>query len=381
MKISFVFADKPEELNTSRYRCFIPAKALAAAGNEVSLFPVSEFEQNTPSAQEACSKSEVIIIERNFVGDVITMMTHWKTQGKVIITNFDDGYHAMEQTNVSYPFWIEGMVKVPWLSPEQIAYLESISMKVPDDKKERIVRIFPHPYDQFLWGLKMSHAATLPSKELCKYYNKYTPTYYLPNYFDINSYINIPKEKRDTINIGWGGSLSHVRSFTESGIMEALKDVCRLRSNIRLLVCGDKRVYDIIDLPEGIKIFQPYVPYEKWGELVSKYFDIFVAPLSGKYDRYRSLIKPVEAMLTKTPFIASDGDAYHDMSKYGKIILNSVPNWRKALLEMVDNLTSETEKMNGEPYECGLSYNVNKNTENYIATLRMIAKNHAKIDL
>lgn len=367
MNISFVFADKPFELNTSNYRCFIPGKALADAGNKVALIPVQLFQENNQETADACNNSDIIIVERNFVGDVVTMLAFWKVRGKVIIANWDDSYFDIEPSNASYKYWHDGKAVI----------MQKDNVTGVEEQKE--IQIFPHPLDQFSWGLNIAHAGIVPSKQLAKDYRRYTPTYYFPNFMQPDKYINIPKEKDDFVTIGWGGSISHFQSFANSGILLALKNICKIRKNVRVMICGDKNVFDSIDLPYEQKIYQNYVPYDQWGRIVAEKFDIGVAPLAGKYDRYRSWIKPMEYLLTKTPWIASDGPAYQEIRRYGKLIDNQPKIWERSLLNIIDNLDFEIDKASKEPYEFALTKDVNKNVDYLTNILLEIAQKHAKV--
>jgi glycosyltransferase involved in cell wall biosynthesis len=343
----------------------MPGKALGKAGYGVSAIPAQLFQENTKEAQQALEQSHIIVIERNYVGDMLTQMMYWKVRGRTIILNWDDAYHAIEKTNVSYPFWHDSMIEI-----EQ------------DGKKER-VQIVPKTYTQFLWGIRSGHAATLPSKRLVDYWKDQIPVYHVPNYFETQYYIDIPKNKRNYITIGWGGSVSHVPSFRDSGVLEALKRICNMRDNVRVMICGDQRVYDSIPLPDEKKIFQPYVSYEEWGGIIARNFDIGIAPLAGEYDEYRSWIKPMEFMLTKTPWIASDNVAYDDFkgAGYGKIIKNGIDSWAKELLDMVDNLQKENENMSGKSFEFAKNQDINLHAEEIADVYRLIAKEQADMNL
>jgi glycosyltransferase involved in cell wall biosynthesis len=363
--ISYVFADRPGEFNTSNFRMIMPGKALGKIGYGVSAIPAQLFQENTPDAQKVLEQSHVIIVERNYIGDMLTQIMYWKVRGKVMILNWDDAYHAIEKTNISYPFWHDS------------------SIEVEENGEKKKLTVIPRVYDQFLWGIKIGHAATLPSKRLMNYWKGQIPVYYVPNYFETEYYINIPKNKRNNVVIGWGGSVSHVPSFKESGVLNALKNVCEVRENVKVMICGDNRVYDAIQLPDNKKIFQPYVPYEEWGGIIARSFDIGIAPLSGEYDEYRSWIKPIEFLLTKTPWIASDNVAYDEFkgTGYGKIVQNDVDSWTNALLKTIDNIEKENEKISGDPFEFAKMQDVNLHAEEIANVYRKIAKEQAKVDL
>lgn len=361
--ISYVFADKPQELNTSIFRCVIPGRALAKQGYGVSLIPIQLFQEATEDAKKALEQAHIIVVERNFIGDVLTQMAYWAVRAKIIIGNFDDAYHCIEESNISYPYWHDGMANFV------------------ENGEKKSVQIFPHPMFQFQLGLKMTHAMTLPSKELMKHYGNLSPAYYVANFFEMEHYLDKPKDKRDYITIGWGGSVSHLQSFKNSGVMQALKNVSEVRDNVRLVICGDDRIFNQIELPVEKKIFQPYVPHNEWGGIVATKFDIGVAPLAGEYDNFRSYIKPLEYMITKTPLVATAGPAYQDIAEYGTFIENGADSWTEALLQKVDNLEKENELAAGKPYEFGLSKDINKNAEDIANIYREIAKKYGFIDL
>lgn len=438
-----VFADHQFELNTSVHRIFVPAFALGKAGHDVTVMPIEMFQQGTPEAAQKLNECQVIVIERNFFADTISAMAFWKVRGKVIITNWDDAYHAITKTNASYSYWAENKVrftenKVKCIDIEKpyptkkltlnkeykLISKEGMYNKIQDDtgqeeiywhsrfedateKKEQV--IFPKTYDQFKWGVGLSYAATLPSREMCRYWKKYIPTYYMPNWFETDTYINLPKEKHEGIIIGWGGSLSHFESWVNSGLLIAMKNVFKLRPQVKIKICGDKGIFDKLDIPQEQKLFQsfisdipkdrilfqPFVPatpwrkdpnhdkipyYQCWAD-VENNFDIGVVPLSGEYDTFRSWIKPMELMLCKVPTLCSVGPAYQDIAQYTKLIRNDPQVWELNLLKMIDNLDAERERVAGAPYEFALKQDVNLHVDEIINIYKTIAKDHAGISL
>jgi hypothetical protein len=362
MNFALIFADKQIEWNTSQFRIVTPGKALAKIKHGVSLIPVQLFQEGHKDSEEVCSKADIIVVERNLIGDVITKMAYWYARGKVIVANYDDNYEEIESTNIAYQYWHDGT-----------AVVEN------EKKEQQLMHIFPPPLDQFKRGLKLAYAQVTPSKELCKYFEKYTPAYHLPNYFETGNYINQPKENSKDIVIGWGGSVGHIPSFEQSGVLQAFKNVVEVRPNVKIMIVGDDRIFNKIEIPQLNKIFQPYVNFVEWPKVINK-FSIGIAPLAGVYDNFRSIIKPVEFSLTKKPWIASDGPSYHETGKYGTLVENTVDNWTNALLEKIDNLENENLKAQGEPYQWGLDQDVDRNAHNIANVYRRIAKEQAGIE-
>lgn len=363
MNITYVYADQPFEWNTSNWRCVMPARAINRTGrHSANLLSLADFERNTPDAQNMCGKSDIIIVERNLRGEILNAILRWKARGKVLIANFDDAYQYIEPSNISYTYWIDG----------KINYRDQ-------DGVEKTSYLKPTPLTQFKWGLRYCHGITTPSKVLARDWENFSLSYYLPNYFEVSHYLSAGAQPHDGIVIGWGGSMSHFQSFTDSGVLNALKRVCALRPNVKILICGDKRVFDQIKLPEDQKEFQPFVPYEKWPNAIARY-DIGLAPLQGDYDKRRSWIKPMEYMLLKIPWIASDGPAYEDLAAYGKLVRNTPEAWEKAILDMVDNLANYR-KAAGEAYQYATSQDITLRVNDMLNIYAEIARKAAGVEL
>jgi hypothetical protein len=290
------------------------------------------------------------------------MINYWKVRGKVIIGCFDDAYQIIPETNASYKYWHNGDITL-----------------IRDGKEEPGI-MFPHPMDQFAWGLKSVHAIYTPSKQLCKDWESIVPAYYNPNRFENEKYIDIEKPKHEGIIIGWGGSLSHYQSFNDSGILDVLRTIFLKYKYLKLMIVGDKRVYDLIKIPEEQKVFQNYVPYDQWPRVVAN-FDIGLAPLAGEYDKRRSWIKPLEYMLEKIPWIASDNTSYDDIKQYGTVVKNYPEKWKEALLDNILNLEAKRDIAKGKPFDFAASTDVNANVDKTLVLFKEIAKKHAKIDL
>lgn len=345
MKVVYVYADSPQEWNCSQWNCINPTEAINRTGtHQATAIYINEFNQNTELANKACSEADIIVVERNYFGDTLTMIQYWKVRNKTLIGIFDDAYDIMHPKNISYRFWTFGEIQVK-----------------NEEGKNVTAVIKPHPLQQFKWGIKTLKGIQVPSVNLAKDWSKYNTTYYVHNYLDANKYMGAERlYPHDEIVIGWCGSLSHHSSFTDSGVLYALKRITQKYKNVKILISGDKRVYDLLDTDR--KIFHPFIPAEQWTGLL-KTLDIGLAPLSGEYDKRRSWIKGLEYMALKIPWVGSNYETYSELSNFGLLTENGGKNWEYAISEMLDNYKMYKEKAETIGYEFALEQSIDKNIE------------------
>ena len=354
MNIVYVYADNAHEWNCSEWRCAVPARAInRTARHTAVLISLVDFTQNTPAARAACEPADVIVVQRNLVGPVLTAMQHWKARGKTLVVDFDDAYDLMPPSNVNYRYWAQGLAARP----------DGVTEKID-----------PPPLTQFKWGLRLAHAATVPSRRLADDWRAYADVYYLPNYIDLAKYEHFLPEPREGLVVGWGGSLSHLQSFTGSSVLAALKRVCRARPQVKVMICGsDRRIFDQLPLPPEQKIHRPWAPYAEWPRRLAE-FDIGLAPLHGAYDQRRSWIKVLEYMVLKIPWIASEGPAYHELRSYGWLVKNTPAAWERVLLDMVDHFPDYKAEAAREPYLFGISQGIDANVDKVLAAYAAICE-------
>lgn len=351
MKIVFVYADNDQEWNSSEWRCVIPAQAIdRSPEHQADLLAVASFANRTPEAEQLCSQADLIVVERNLFGPVLTAIMHWKAREKGVIATFDDAYHLLPEDNLSHDFWMKG-----------------IARKEQDGKVVQEV-LDPPPITQFKWGLRMIDGAVVASKKLVEDWEAYADVRHLPMYLDLERYRGLPEKDPgdDKVVIGWSGSLSHLHSFS-SGILEALERVARARPQVRLKIGNDRRIYDKLKVPEGQKELTPWVPYGEWPEILASY-DIGLAPMEGDYDARRSWVKVLEYMAVKVPWLASRSPAYQDLAHYGTLVQNTTEAWEQALLELVDNHKEHQKRAGGKPYQFALSQNAVNHVDQMVET-------------
>jgi len=389
MEITYIYADNPREENCSKWNCYYPAEAVnRTEKHKANIMHVNQFSKNSSEVQAMCNRSNILVLERNLFGDVLTQMVYWRVRNKTILIIFDDGYDCMTEDNPAYAFWYRNHIKV---IPDNVANRvlgqlnsqkknNTLWNNIPMMDRDKIIASASSMFDgkmemgpqvrtsdipfmgQFKWGLGMAKGIQVPSKRLASDWSKYNKTHYVPNYLDIKQYLDVkPLIKHDDIFIGWCGSLTHLPSFVESGAVEAVKNILAKYKDVRLLIGGDKKVFDAIDVPSDKKVFQKYVPHDQWTSLL-KSVDIGLAPLATVYDRRRSHVKALEYTALGTPWIASDFPPYKELRQYGTMVKNSIESWENGLIRILDNLSSHKEKA----IEEGIPFAKTMSTDNNI---------------
>ena len=332
MKIVRFFSDGVAEFNSDNWRCLIPSRALAKAGHDVHLLYIKHWMENSEKSRRLCSDADLIVLTRVMVEESLYTARYWRERKKPIVVDYDDAYQIIDDTNLAHKFWGKGEVEI------NMAF--GVKFEKPLDR---------HPLEQFREGIvKYCTGATMPSRILFEDWKDKFPCWYIPNYIDSGRYLATKgqvKPDPNYITIGYGGSLSHVPSFKYSGIEEAFYRVCQKRPKARIMICGDKRLYDRVPVPEDRKVFYNYVKWNEWSYMLGK-FDIGIAPMALRYDSSRSFIKPLEYTMMGIPFVASKTLAYVDWYDVGswipmetevlEIEKRSVM-WEEVLLAVIDN--------------------------------------------
>jgi glycosyltransferase involved in cell wall biosynthesis len=326
------------------HNCINPTNAINKTGVHTARYiHINEFIRNSPETQELCSKADIIMVERNLFQDTLTMMMFWKVRGKSIGVIFDDAYRKLHKDNPAYNFWEFGEIKGK------------------NEKGEEFINyISPIPKIQLEWGVHMSKGLQTVSQALCDDWADWNDTYFIHNNIVIDRYKDVkplfPHSEKE-IWIGWSGSLSHRYSFAGSGIMMAYRKICKKYPNVKVLITGDKKVYDELDIADNKKMFCAFVPDQQYPALI-KSIDICTIPLAGEYDKRRSQIKPLECLALKVPFVASDYPNYNHLREYGSFTENGKENWENAISNAIDNLSIYKERAEDIGYQFALTQDI-----------------------
>ena len=296
MKLVFFVSDGYGEYNSSNYRVSIPVSAMSRSGHDVDsvVLPIRDWIGQTSQGRYACSVSDVIILQRVVVDSTFEMIEYWRKRGKAVVVDFDDAYDLIREDNAAYKFWGKGIVDVT--TTDGIQFEQYMSR---------------HPMEHFRLGLPLLTGVVTPSRRLSNDWDRYTRGFFLPNYLDYEQrYKHVIKRTNQEPVIGWGGSLSHIPSFTGSGVVGALRSVTQ-NFDAKFMLVGDRRIEEHLGIAKDKYVFHPYVKADAWPYILARY-DIGLAPLFDKYDCRRSSLKVQEYIAMGIPFVATKSVVYQD---------------------------------------------------------------------
>ena len=366
MVITYIVADGLNEFNSSNFRVAVPADALIKAGHTVHILNVRQWMARTDYAKQICMSADIIHLQRVLVSDTHKDIGYWRSKGKAVVVDFDDAYDLIHDDNAAAPFWLHGKVSIRLESGYE--YEQTMD---------------EHPLEQFKKGLRKCTALITPSGILSDDWKVGAPEFVVPNFLRQELYRNARKhDNGDLVYLGWGGSLSHVQSWRDSGINDAIKRVLQDRDHTRLYLVGDQRVVDQLPIRKDRVIFSPYVPWWQWQRILMHY-DIGLAPLAGDYDDRRSNLKVAEYLMAGLPFVATRSPVYEDFWKansgrwaqHGHLpetYDERIESWYESMIDVVDNLGKYRKRAAKNIKTYGDRYDVDNQADTIISVYQKI---------
>jgi len=323
--ILWAVADRRDELNTSYYRCLIPAKILDGRnGHRCVITHIYELssEKYDPEFQEIVDSADVILLERLLLSELWPHIDKWHAQGKKVVGLFDDAYHLMPPSG--------GASALSWRGGK------SFQFGTKSDGTKKVGAILT----EFRQTLRMCDTAIVPSRLLADDYRQFCPTIqYIPNVSPPELWDKFGKRPPDNnFIIGWGGSTAHWESFRDSGIVPALATVCRNNSRVYIhLQNKDPRIAILLDKAglQGRYSMHFWTTFEAWPQIV-KSWDLYICPIASQYDLRRSFLKQIEAGMAGIPWVASNLGSFKE-GVGGLLVNNKSAEWDRTIEAMISD--------------------------------------------
>jgi hypothetical protein len=331
----------------------MPAAMLnAVPGVVATVIHSTQWLRGFISTSQIVEKFDVVVLQRNLNVKTAALGITLRAAGKTFILDLDDGYSFMDETNPAYKYWYEGQSEGKTFKPF---------------------------YQQLQALCHIPSAITSPSRKILEDWSQYGARgVFVPNYIEVYKYTDALENKigNKRLVLGWGGSTGHMKSWTESKIIDGLARVARTKiGQVIIMVCGAQKVYELLKTKLGARnlCYFPATDIETWYNTIAS-FDIGLAPLSGlQYDLRRSPLKGLEYLALGIPWVHSKAPFYSELDKISKLgfeARNTAAGWTEEIINVIDGY--EPIKARFDPTVLG-KYDAS-NPENQIA-LAEIYKN------
>jgi len=347
MIVTYIHSNHSEDQFRVQLRCRNFADAINRIGwHGANLLDLDSFIQNTLEARQLCDGSDLLVVHRYLYGPVLHAIEYWKARDQKVIVDFDQAIDCLTPEIPGYSFWLKGKPFEPGPMGQLCSGNQTNST----------------PLEQFKWGLGLIDAAIVSSTRLVIDWSSFTEVYEVPDYLNTDQY---PASRQPHENEIWVGVANNTRiaSMKNTGLLSALENVCRNRPQVKLVLCDSEyEAGRLMNIPSSQVVVYPSNIFEQWADILLK-LDIGLVPLHGDYDLRRGRINLLEFMISKTPWIASNQPCFRELSRYGKLVQNSVSDWESALMKAVDNIDIMQKRATGEPFLFALSQDVNENID------------------
>lgn len=359
MKIVFVYDNSILNQYRVQWRCRNIANAINRTGlHHADLMDIPSFVSDKEEYQQICSEADLIIIHQFGIGAVLKTALSWKTLKKKIVLDIDVALNMIDEDTDLYSLWIKGVV------PQGFLGCDSTSSCID-----------PTPLQQLKWSMSHFDAITVSSERLAGDWEAFGKVLLVPDFIDTDQYLPLKTHPADEIWFGMGGGPLSAKTFENSGLLQAIEEVCQQMPNLRLFIGNlPSDLCQKIKVRPEQRILYSWMPPEDWLGCISN-LDLGLAPALTEYD-FRESRKPVmEYLSLKIPWIASDHLPYRELKQFGMVVENSKDAWRDGILANINCIEERTNFALGNPYLYAVSQDIDENINKIIDSYETIIRN------
>ena len=286
-------------------RLVLPSQELSKQfGTQITLRRLSESDQrvNLKNVMGVLDNDEfsVALFSRPSSPEIIKTL---KGKGVYVVMDLDDDFHAIGTHHPAYRF----------MGPGNPRFLRAL--------------------EECVLAADCLTVTTIELKERWKPFN--SEIHIIPNGWSKEPPYWGTTYPRDTVNIGWGGTITHRKDFDLT--MLSIRTIIKSMKNVKIIIAGDPHIYKLFkNTPEQQKVYVPMVQYTDWPHTLT-YFDILLAPLvNDPFNAAKSDIKLIDAGAASIPWVASPVPEYVSW-KDGGVLASSPHEWQEALQTLVDS--------------------------------------------
>lgn len=345
MNIVFVHSIRISDQYQVLWRCKNIAKAIKKTGlHHAVLMDIHSFISNGEDCQRICDEADLIIIHLYDIGSVLKAALYWKARRKRVVLDLDEAVDLIPEDMEQHSFWKKGVPYHQFFLPQDAP-----------------ARIEPLPVQQLAWAIPLMDAITVSSGRLAGDWQGYGQVCEVLDYIDFDQYLTTKLHQSDEIWIGTGGGQLSSHTFEQSGLINALEEICRQRPNVRLFLGNTpQELVQRMNIPRSQVVSYSWLPPEDWAIQLTN-LNIGLALAATEYDFRCSRNRVLEYMAAKIPWIASDHLPYRELKEFGMVVENTKESWIQGLVSLIDSLETYQQKAEGKPYLYAVSQDINEN--------------------
>jgi hypothetical protein len=350
MNVVYLHPQQPRDWDLHRWRCLEPVAAINRSyQHQAAALSLQAFIQDTEESRRLCTRADVLVIQQDLIGPVLSTLHHWKARDKTIVVDIQLAPEDMKPGSPAYLNWQKSLLSSGLLEDNTTA---------PDLKT------------QFEWGLKLIHGATVPTPRLKKAWNHVKRVQLLPSLINTEGYANVSRDPQQGTTLGWIAPADHVEKPHRLPALQALSAVCSRRPRIKLAAVNlDQDSFDRLEIPDPQKVLIPRPQTEPWAQVLAQ-FDLAVLPLAQpRFDHHRR-IRFLEFILMKIPWIASRSTVHEPLSAYGWEIPDQRDAWENTLTEIIRQLETNSIQNRQKGYLTGISQHIDDHLDSILACYR-----------
>lgn len=350
MNVVYLHPQQPRDWDLHRWRCLELVAAINRSyQHQAAALSLQAFIQDTEESRRLCSSADVLVIQQDLIGPVLSTLHHWKARDKTIVVDIQLAPEDMKPGSPAYLNWQKSLLSSGLLKDNPTA---------PDLKT------------QFEWGLKLIHGATVPTARLKKAWRGVKRVQLLPSYIHTEDYFNVSREPHQGTTLGWIAPADYIEKPYRLPALQALSTVCGRHPHLKLTVINlSQGDFDQLEIPEQQKVLYPHPQTESWAQVLTQ-FDLAVLPLAQpRFDHHRR-IRFLEYILMEIPWIASRSTVHQPLSAYGWEIPNQRDAWENSLSEIIRQLETDSIQNRQKGYLTGISQHIDDHLDSILACYR-----------
>ena len=273
------------------------------------------FQKNENISGSIGSEADVIVINVSACQDSANMIQHWRAHDKIVIID----------------------LSLPVILDQQSNTYQIGSVIINKDSGEQIVKVSVDR-DNLIWILKLANGVITNSRQAIEDWYGIVKMFFVPDFLDLDKYLIHPFETHSGIKIGVKLSEGGINKLLETGLKEPIESIGNHHEQVKFVLFGEYPQFaHLLQIPPTQKRFIAPFEYVQWQSILPS-LDIGILPKLNAYDIRCGREDVLELMVSKVPWIISDGLYCHELRQYGWLVQNKPGAWERILEDMIANL-------------------------------------------